>query len=70
VWIRVSVDKEGRVFAVHADRPGPSHYFERLAVDAAKKWTFPPVNAPASRLMQVRFDFSRGGTTGSAVTLP
>jgi TonB family protein len=70
VWVRVSVDKEGRVFAVHADRPGPSRYFERLAIEASRKWTFPPVETPASRLMQVRFEFSRSGTTGHAVTLP
>jgi TonB family protein len=69
VWVRVSVDKEGRVVAVRSDRPGPSRYFERLALDAAKKWTFPPVEAPTSRLMQVQFEFSRSGTTGHAVTL-
>jgi serine/threonine protein kinase len=70
VWIRVSVDREGRVFAAHPDRPGPSRYFERLAIDAARKWTFPPVETPSSRLMQVRFEFSRSGTSGHAVTLP
>jgi TonB family protein len=70
VWVRVSVDREGRVFAAHADRPGPSRYFERIAIEAARKWTFPPVDTPSSRLMQVRFEFSRGGTTGHAVTLP
>lgn len=70
VWVRVSVDKEGRVVTVHADRPGPSRYFERLAIDAAKRWTFPPVETPSSRLMQVRFEFSRSGTSGRAVTLP
>jgi TonB family protein len=70
VWVRVSIDSKGRVFAVHVDRPGPSRYFERLAVQAAQKWTFAPVETPSSRLMQVRFDFSRSGTTGRAVTLP
>jgi len=70
VWVRVSVDRAGRVIVVHADRPGPSRYFERLAVEAARKWTFAPADKPSSRLMQVRFDFSRAGTTARAVTVP
>jgi TonB family protein len=69
VWVRVIVAKDGAVFAARADRPGPSRYFERLAIEAARKWSFPAVDAPDQRLMQVRFDFSRGGTTGRAVTL-
>jgi outer membrane biosynthesis protein TonB len=69
VWVRVIVDQNGSVFAAVADRTGPSRYFQRLAVEAAKEWTFPPVDTPSQRLMQVRFDFSRGGTTARAVTL-
>jgi serine/threonine protein kinase len=69
VWVRVIVDPDGSVFAAVADRAGPSRYFQRLATEAAKKWTFPPVDTPSQRLMQVRFDFSRDGTTGHAVTL-
>ncbi|MGC2460688.1 MAG: protein kinase [Steroidobacteraceae bacterium] len=69
VWVRVIVEQDGSVFAAVADRPGPSSYFQRLATEAAKKWTFPPVDTPSRRLMQIRFDFSRDGTTGRAVTL-
>ena len=69
VWVRVIVDPDGSVFAATADRTGPSRYFERLAIEAAKKWTFPAVDAPSRRLMQIRFDFSRDGTTGRAVKL-
>ena len=69
VWVRVIVDQDGSVFAAVADRPGPSSYFQRLAIEAAKKWTFPPVDTASRRLMQVRFDFGRDGTTGRAVTL-
>jgi hypothetical protein len=69
VWVRVIVDQDGSVFAVDADRTGPSSYFQRVAIEAAKKWTFAPVDTPSRRMMQVRFDFSRGGTTGRAVTL-
>ncbi len=69
VWVRVIVDQDGSVFAAAADRTGPSSYFQRLAIEAAKKWTFPPVGTPSRRAMQIRFDFSRDGTTGRAVTL-
>jgi outer membrane biosynthesis protein TonB len=69
VWVRVIVDQDGSVFAAVADRTGPSRYFERLAIEAAKKWTFPSVDTPSQRLMQVQFDFSRDGARGRAVTL-
>jgi TonB family protein len=69
VWVRVIVEQDGSVFAAVADRPGPSSYFQRIATEAAKKWTFPPMDTQSRRLMQVRFDFSRDGTTGRAVTL-
>jgi len=69
VWVRVIVNQDGSVFAAVADRTGPSSYFQRVAIEAAKKWTFPAVDAPSRRMMQVRFDFSRDGTTGRAVTL-
>jgi serine/threonine protein kinase len=69
VWVRVIVDQSGAVSAAALDRTGPSQYFQRLAIEAAKQWTFPPVDTPSRRLMQVRFDFSRDGTTGRAVTL-
>jgi serine/threonine-protein kinase len=69
VWVRVIVEQDGSVFAAIADRPGPSGYFQRLATEAAKKWTFPPVNTSSRRVMQIRFDFSPEGTTARAVPL-
>src|SRR5665213_2063545 len=69
VWVRVIVDQDGSVFAATADRIGPSRYFQRLAIEAARKWTFPPIDTQSRRLIQIRFDFSRDGTTGSSVTL-
>jgi TonB family protein len=68
VSVRVIVNGEGTVFAALVDDPGPSRYFERLALDAAKKWTFPPADSrsPERRWELVRFDFSRDGTTGRA----
>jgi TonB family protein len=69
VWVRVIVDQGGSVHTPTLDRSGSSRYFQRLAVEAAKKWTFPPIDAPSRRLMQIRFDFTRDGTTGHAVML-
>jgi hypothetical protein len=69
VWVRVIVDRDGSVYAATADRTGPSKYFQRLSIEAAKKWMFPPINIQSRRLMQIRFDFSRDETTGRAVTL-
>ena len=70
VWVRVIVNQDGSVFAAIADRTGPSGYFQRAAIEAAKKWTFPPADTASRRMMQVRFDFSRDGTTGRAVPIP
>jgi TonB family protein len=69
VSVRVIVDQDGSVSSATLDRTGSSRYFRRLAIEAAKKWTFPPIDTPSRRVMQVRFDFSRDGTTGHAVTL-
>ena len=69
VWVRVIVSPDGSVFAATPDKLSSSKYFERLAVESAKKWTFPPEDAPVQRLMQVRFDFSRQGVTAKSVTL-
>jgi TonB family protein len=69
VSVRVIVDKDGAVLAATADDGGPSRYFERLAVEAAKKWTFTPAKSQEQRVMLVRFNFRRGGTTAGASAL-
>jgi TonB family protein len=69
VSVRVIVEQDGSVFAALAERRGPSRYFERVAIDAAKKWTFTPTEAEAQRLMLVKFAFNREGTTAEAVAL-
>ena len=68
VSVRVIIDEGGSVFAALVDSPGPSPYFDHVAIEAAKKWTFPPADG-SSRLKLVRFDFSRDGTTGQAIEL-
>jgi TonB family protein len=69
VSVRVVIDAQGRVLGARADDPGPSRYFERLALDAARKWTFPPADTATRRLKLVRFEFTRQGTKGQAVSL-
>lgn len=63
------VDKDGTVLVATADDPGPSRYFERLAIEASKKWTFTPADSEAQRTMLVRFNFTRAGTTARANSL-
>ena len=60
------VDKKGSVLAAATDDPGPSRYFERLAIQASKKWTFVPTDSEEQRIMLVRFNFTRAGTTARA----
>jgi TonB family protein len=69
VSVRVIVDPDGTVFAALTDERGPSRYFERVALDAAKKWTFTPVENGAQRLVLVRFEFTPEGATARAVPL-
>jgi TonB family protein len=69
VSVQVIVDKEGTVLVATADDPGPSRYFERLAIEASKKWTFAPTDSEEQRIMLVRFNFTRAGTTARANSL-
>jgi hypothetical protein len=69
IGVRVIVEQDGSVFAALEDRTGASKHLQRLAIEAAKEWTFPPVNTPSRRLMQIRFDFGPDGTTASARAL-
>jgi len=69
IGVRVIVERDGSVFAALEDRTGASKHLQRLAIEAAKEWMFPPADAPSRRLMQIRFDFARDGTTASARAL-
>lgn len=66
VIVRVTLDKQGTVVAATADDPGPSRYFERLSIGAAKQWTFTPAKLADQRVMFVRFYFRRDGATANA----
>jgi TonB family protein len=69
VSVRVIVDGKGTVRVATADDPGPSRYFERLAIQASKKWMFAPTDSEKQRIMLVRFNFTRAGTTARANSL-
>jgi TonB family protein len=69
VSVRVIVAKDGTVIAATADEPGPSRYFERLSLEAARKWTFAPADSQKQRVMMLRFYFKRSGTTARASPL-
>jgi TonB family protein len=66
VIIRVTVDKTGTVLATSTIVPGPSRYFERVATEAARKWTFTPAPSQEQRAVRITFSFTRGGATASA----
>lgn len=63
VTIRAIVDKEGKVLDATVQEQGASRYFARLALDAARKWTFAPSTSQEQRVLQIRFYFKRGGVT-------
>ena len=66
VTIRVTLDQNGAVVAAAATESGPSRYFARHSLEAAKKWTFTPAKSAEPRTMLVRFYFKRSGVTASA----
>ena len=68
VAVLVIVDRSGNVIDALLQNPGPSWYFARVAREAARKWRFAPADKQDSREWLLRFEFSRGGTTGHAAT--
>lgn len=66
VSVLVTIDKQGAVVKTATKDRGPSRYFERLAVDASKQWTFTPANLEERRTMLVGFNFTRGGVAAEA----
>lgn len=66
VLVRVTIDDAGAVVDATAADPGPSRYFERLSVNASKKWQFASADSPEPRSMLVKFNFTRDGVTAQA----
>ncbi len=69
VSIRIAIDKQGAVVTAALHNRGSSRYFERLALDAAKQWTFAPGTTEAKRTALVQFNFSRNGVSADLRTL-
>ena len=70
VLVRVKVDALGNVARAEFDSQGPSRYFARLSMDAARAWKFRPPdinakNAPSEWL--IRFAYTSSETTATAV---
>jgi TonB family protein len=66
VRIRVTVDEAGNVSSTAFDSEGPSQYFAKTAMLAARKWKFKTAQAggpavPSAWILQ--FQFTRAGAT-------
>jgi TonB family protein len=65
VTVRVRVDPAGNVSVVNLVSAGPSVYFARLALDAARRWRFSPARRDGRAIPSawtLRFEFIRGAT--------
>jgi protein TonB len=69
VRVRVDVDAAGNVAKAELEVSGPSKYFSRVALEAAREWKFAPARADESgvREWKLQFAFSRAKTGVSAV---
>ncbi len=66
VAIRVVIGQDGTVVGANSEIPGPSRYFERISLQAAKDWVFTRSDGQDNREMLVRFYFRRDGVTAGA----
>ena len=69
VLVSVDVDAAGNVTEARLQSAGPSKYFARLALEAARGWKFKPAVANGRAVESqwtLRFGFSRRSTEGSA----
>jgi TonB family protein len=70
VRVKVEVDAAGNVGKATLESAGPSQYFSRVALEAARDWKFSPAQTEeqgATREWRLQFAFSRAGTEVSAV---
>ena len=67
VSVRVTVDPQGNVANAEFDSPGPSHYFSRLAMEAAQGWKFVPDLSATTRAWILQFGFGNDDTVVTPV---
>lgn len=73
VTVKMNVDPAGSVAGVSLVSAGPSRYFARLAVEAARKWKFSPArrdDQAVARAWTVRFEFTRDEARAIPVAAP
>lgn len=70
VSVRVAIGQDGAVLDATLENPGPSRYFARLALQAARQWTFTASDSPEPRVMLVKFNYTRTGVTARATPVP
>jgi TonB family protein len=74
VSVRVTVDQSGAVVDAALDSRAGSRYFDRVALEAARRWKFKPVSDAAGReggaTRLVRFEFRRQGCTATSGGAP
>jgi TonB family protein len=73
VKVRVAVDMQGRVLRATIAEGGPSKYFAREALQAARQWTFvTPIHdgKPEASEWTLLFEFRKGGTRATARRTP
>ncbi|MFZ3343515.1 MAG: TonB family protein [Terriglobales bacterium] len=66
VRVRVDVDAAGNVTEAKLKTPGPSKYFARLSLEAARRWKFAPAPDGDRRTWTLLFAFTRARTEASA----
>ena len=65
VAVKLNVDPSGNVVRANLSSPGPSKYFARKSLEAAKNWKFAPAQMngePVPSEWVVHFAFARAGT--------
>jgi TonB family protein len=65
VRVKVNVDRAGNVEDAELESRGPSKYFARAALQAARDWKFKPATVNGRGVLStwiLRFEFTRGGT--------
>jgi TonB family protein len=65
VWVRVNVDPSGTVTDATFEKHGPSKYFARLSMEAARDWKFTPPQVQGKAVASewsLRFGFRRTDT--------
>jgi TonB family protein len=72
VRVRVGADAAGNVSSATFESAGPSKYFSRISMEAARQWKFSPAGSEGQtgpREWRLQFSFTRGKTDASAVRL-